>query len=30
VVSIFEVTSSDPAAPWRFAGAVDYSAKLPY
>jgi branched-chain amino acid transport system substrate-binding protein len=30
VVSIFEATSSDPAAPWRFAGAVDYSAKLPY
>jgi ABC-type branched-subunit amino acid transport system substrate-binding protein len=30
VVSIFEATSSDPAVPWRFAGAVDYSAKLPY
>jgi branched-chain amino acid transport system substrate-binding protein len=30
VVSIFEATSSDPAAPWRFASAVDYSAKLPY
>lgn len=30
VVSIFETTSSDPAAPWSFAGAVDYSAKLPY
>jgi len=30
VVSIFEATSTDPAAPWRFAGAVDYSAKLPY
>jgi branched-chain amino acid transport system substrate-binding protein len=30
IVSIFESTSSDPAVPWRWAGAVDYSAKLPY
>jgi branched-chain amino acid transport system substrate-binding protein len=30
VVSVFEATSSDPAAPWRWAGALDYSAKLPY
>jgi branched-chain amino acid transport system substrate-binding protein len=30
VVSIYEATSSDPATPWRYAGAVDYSAKLPY
>ena len=30
VVSIFEATGSDPAAPWRYASAVDYSAKLPY
>jgi ABC-type branched-subunit amino acid transport system substrate-binding protein len=29
VVSIFEATSSDPAAAWRWVGAVDYSAKLP-
>jgi branched-chain amino acid transport system substrate-binding protein len=30
VVSIFEATSPDPASPWRRAGAVDYTAKLPY
>ncbi|MEP6751586.1 MAG: branched-chain amino acid ABC transporter substrate-binding protein [Candidatus Dormiibacterota bacterium] len=30
VISIFESVSPDPAAPWRWAGAVDYSAKLPY
>jgi branched-chain amino acid transport system substrate-binding protein len=30
VVSIFEVTSSDPAAAWHWVGAVDYSARLPY
>jgi branched-chain amino acid transport system substrate-binding protein len=30
VVSIFESTASDPAAPWRWTGAVDYGAKLPY
>lgn len=30
IVSIFEATSADPAIPWHWAGAVDYSAKLPY
>lgn len=30
VVSIFEATSADPAIPWHWAGAIDYSAKLPY
>jgi branched-chain amino acid transport system substrate-binding protein len=30
VVSVFEATSSDPATPWRWAGALDYTAKLPY
>jgi branched-chain amino acid transport system substrate-binding protein len=30
VVSIFEATSADPAAAWHWAGAVDYSQKLPY
>jgi branched-chain amino acid transport system substrate-binding protein len=30
VVSIFEATSPDPAAQWRWMGAVDYTAKLPY
>jgi branched-chain amino acid transport system substrate-binding protein len=30
VVSVFEATSADPAIPWHWAGAVDYSAKLPY
>ncbi len=30
LISIFEATSSDPAAGWRWVSAVDYSAKLPY
>jgi ABC-type branched-subunit amino acid transport system substrate-binding protein len=30
VVSIFEATTSDPATPWRWVSAVDYSVKLPY
>ena len=30
IVSVFESTSADPAVPWRWMGAVDYSAKLPY
>jgi branched-chain amino acid transport system substrate-binding protein len=30
VISIFEATSSDPSTGWRWAGAIDYSAKLPY
>jgi branched-chain amino acid transport system substrate-binding protein len=30
IVSVFQPTSSDPAAPWRWVGVVDYSAKLPY
>jgi branched-chain amino acid transport system substrate-binding protein len=30
VVSIFEAASADPAAAWRWAGAIDYSTKLPY
>jgi branched-chain amino acid transport system substrate-binding protein len=30
VVSIFEATSPDPAAGWRWVSAIDYSAKLPY
>ena len=30
VVSIFQATSSDPAARWRWMGVVDYTAKLPY
>jgi branched-chain amino acid transport system substrate-binding protein len=30
VVSIFESTSSDPLAAWRWVSSVDYSAKLPY
>ena len=30
IVSIFQSVSPDPSAPWRWAGAVDYSAKLPY
>ena len=30
IVSVYEATSSDPAAPWPWVGAVDYSAKLPY
>ena len=30
VVSIYESTSSDPAAAWRWVSAVDYTGKLPY
>jgi branched-chain amino acid transport system substrate-binding protein len=30
VVSVFESRSADPAAPWSFVRAVDYSAALPY
>jgi len=30
IVSIFEAQSSDPAAPWPWVGAEDYSTKLPY
>ncbi len=30
IVSIFEAQGSDPAAPWPWVGAVDYSSKLPY
>jgi ABC-type branched-subunit amino acid transport system substrate-binding protein len=30
IVSIFESQNPDPAAPWPWVGAVDYSAKLPY
>ena len=30
IVSVFQPTGSDPAAPWRWAGVVDYSSKLPY
>jgi len=30
VVSVFESRSSDPALPWSFVRAVDYSAALPY
>ena len=30
IVSIFQPTSSDPTAPWRWVGFVDYSSKLPY
>jgi branched-chain amino acid transport system substrate-binding protein len=30
VVSVFEATSSDPATPWTWVGALDYTAKLPY
>jgi branched-chain amino acid transport system substrate-binding protein len=30
VISIFEATSSDPAAGWQWVNAVDFSAKLPY
>jgi branched-chain amino acid transport system substrate-binding protein len=30
IVSVFQPTSSDPAAPWRWVSAVDYSLKLPY
>jgi branched-chain amino acid transport system substrate-binding protein len=30
VVSVVEATGSDPRAPWKPVGAVDYSAHLPY
>jgi branched-chain amino acid transport system substrate-binding protein len=30
VVSVFESRTADPAAPWSFVRAVDYSAALPY
>jgi branched-chain amino acid transport system substrate-binding protein len=30
VISVYEAQSPDPAAPWPWVGAVDYSAKLPY
>ena len=30
VISIFEAPGSDARAPWRLAGTIDYSAKLPY
>ena len=30
VVSIYEPAGSDPALPWRFVQAIDYSAALPY
>jgi branched-chain amino acid transport system substrate-binding protein len=30
VISIYEAQGSDPAAPWPWVGAIDYSAKLPY
>jgi len=30
VISLFEAPGSDPRAPWKLAGAVDYSARLPY
>jgi branched-chain amino acid transport system substrate-binding protein len=30
VISIFQPTGNDPAEPWKLAGAVDYSATLPY
>jgi branched-chain amino acid transport system substrate-binding protein len=30
IVSLFEATSADPSAGWRWVGAVDYSTKLPY
>jgi ABC-type branched-subunit amino acid transport system substrate-binding protein len=30
VVSVFESRSSDPATPWSFVRAEDYSATLPY
>jgi branched-chain amino acid transport system substrate-binding protein len=30
VVSVFESRTSDPALPWSFVRAVDYSAALPY
>src|SRR5437868_11983864 len=30
VISIFESGGSDPRTPWKLAGKVDYSARLPY
>lgn len=30
VISIFESPGPDPRMPWRLAGTVDYSARLPY
>jgi branched-chain amino acid transport system substrate-binding protein len=30
VISIYEATSPDPGAPWRWVKEVDYSARLPY
>lgn len=30
VISIFESGGSDPRTPWKLAGTVDYSARLPY
>ena len=30
VISIFEAAGPDPRAPWKLAGTVDYSARLPY
>ena len=30
VISVFECRSSDPAAPWTWVKAIDYSAALPY
>jgi hypothetical protein len=30
VVSVFESRTSDPALPWSFVRAIDYSAALPY
>lgn len=30
LVSVFESRSADPAAPWSFVTAIDYSAALPY
>jgi ABC-type branched-subunit amino acid transport system substrate-binding protein len=30
VISVFESRSSDPAVPWTWVKAIDYSAALPY
>jgi branched-chain amino acid transport system substrate-binding protein len=30
VITIFESPGSDPRTPWKLAGTVDYSARLPY
>jgi branched-chain amino acid transport system substrate-binding protein len=30
VISVLEATGPDPRAPWRAAGAIDYTATLPY